>query len=335
MELLKSRGLHQGAALMKRTTKYVALDVHQATTVAAVREQSGRVIARGILPTEPTALVEFFRGMRGSIHVAFEEGTQAQWLHDLLAPVVSRVIVFDRRGEHRGNKADQVDADKLSHRLLTGDLRAVYHGSSDRLTLQELTRTYMNLVEDSTRTMLRLKSLFRARAIRAPGTRIYGDKDRQLWLDRLVDRGARFRAETLYAELDVLRDLRPRARALMFAEARRDPAWDVLRSVPFLGPVRVSLLLATMKTPWRFRTKRNLCAYSGFAIVTESSADHEFIAGRPVRRKRSRAGSTRTTIACSRTSSRARPRRRSARPVRSRTCTARWSPAACAKTWPD
>jgi hypothetical protein len=174
---------------MKRTTKYVALDVHQATTVAAVREQSGRVIARSILPTESEALVEFFGGMRGSIHVAFEEGTQAQWLHDLLSPVVDRIIVCDRRGEHRGNKADQVDADKLSHRLLSGDLRAVYHGSSDRLTLQELTRTYMNLVEDSTRTMLRLKALFRARAIRALGTRIYGTKDRALWLTRLPDRG--------------------------------------------------------------------------------------------------------------------------------------------------
>ena len=45
---------------MKRTTKYVALDVHQATTVASVREESGRVIARTILPTEEPAIVEFF-----------------------------------------------------------------------------------------------------------------------------------------------------------------------------------------------------------------------------------------------------------------------------------
>ena len=145
---------------MKRTTKYVALDVHQATTVISVREPSGRVIARSILPTEASALVEFFRGMRGSIHVAFEEGTQAQWLYDLLVPLVDRVIVCDRRGEHRGNKADQMDADKLSRRLLSGDLRSVYHGSADRAMLQELTRTYSNLVEDSTRVMLRLKALF-------------------------------------------------------------------------------------------------------------------------------------------------------------------------------
>jgi hypothetical protein len=71
---------------MKRTLKYVALDVHQATTVASVREQSGRVIARCIVPTEEAALLGFFAGMRGSVHVAFEEGTQAQWLHDLLSP---------------------------------------------------------------------------------------------------------------------------------------------------------------------------------------------------------------------------------------------------------
>jgi len=69
---------------MKRSTKHVALDVHQATPLASVREDSGRVIARSILPTEAPALVEFFRGMRGTIHGAFEEGTKAQWLHELL-----------------------------------------------------------------------------------------------------------------------------------------------------------------------------------------------------------------------------------------------------------
>ncbi len=37
---------------MKRNTKYVGLDVHQATTVASVRESSGRVLARAVFPTE-------------------------------------------------------------------------------------------------------------------------------------------------------------------------------------------------------------------------------------------------------------------------------------------
>ena len=62
---------------MRRSTKYAGLDVHQATTSATVRESSGRIIARSVLPT-----VEFFAGMRGAVHVAIEEGTQAQWLRD-------------------------------------------------------------------------------------------------------------------------------------------------------------------------------------------------------------------------------------------------------------
>jgi hypothetical protein len=61
---------------MKRTSRYVGLDVHQATTIVSVRDRSGRVIARSILPTEETALAEFFSGMRGAVNVAFEEGTQ-------------------------------------------------------------------------------------------------------------------------------------------------------------------------------------------------------------------------------------------------------------------
>src|SRR6266567_2612931 len=99
MELSRNHGPQPGGALMKRSSKYVALDVHQATRVASVREETGRVIARTIVPAEERAVVEFVRGMRGAIHVAFEEGTQAQWLHDLLVPIVDRVLVCNRRGQ--------------------------------------------------------------------------------------------------------------------------------------------------------------------------------------------------------------------------------------------
>jgi hypothetical protein len=112
--------------LQKRSTKYVALDVHQATTVTSVREKGGRVIARTVLPTEAAVIVDYFRGMRGAVHVTFEEATQAQWLHDLLVPVVDRVLVCDRRGRSQdGNKGDHVDADALSELLRRGALRTV------------------------------------------------------------------------------------------------------------------------------------------------------------------------------------------------------------------
>jgi len=272
---------------MKQTPKYVGLDVHQATTVATVREETGRVIARSVLPTDAPALTDYFRGMRGAISVALEEGTQAQWLHDLLVPLVDRVIVCDRRGDaSRGNKGDQQDADRLSELLRRGGLRAVYHGNPQRAALKELARTYANLVEDGTRVMLRLKALFRARGIRTPGRSVYRVETRASWLAKLPEAGVRFRAEALYAELDVVVALRPKAKVAMLAEAKRDPAWAVLRTIPFLGPVRVALLLATLQTPWRFRTKRQLWAYAGLAVVTRTSAEYTLHEGRPQRRRR-------------------------------------------------
>jgi hypothetical protein len=278
---------------MKRSSKYVGLDVHQATTVCTVRDDTGRILARTVLPTEAAAVVEYFRSMRGAIHVALEEGTQAQWLYDLLGPVVQQVIVCNRRGaRYEGNKADQSDADELADLLRCGRLRSVFHGAADRATLKELARAYTNLVEDSTRVMQRMKAVFRARGIRTRGTAVYQATQRATWLRQLPDDGARFRARALYRELAVLQELRPEARAAMIREARRDPAWRGLRTVPFLGPVRVALLLATLQTPWRFRTKRHLWAYAGLAVVQRASAEYELDGQRRIRRRR-RAGMTR------------------------------------------
>ena len=273
---------------MKRTRKYVGLDVHQASTVVSVRGESGRVIWRTVLPTEAEALLEFVGGMQGSVQVAFEEGTQAQWLYDLLVGVVERVVVCDRRGERRrGNKGDVKDAERLSEDLWRGRVRPVYHGGGERgLRLKELSRAYRNLVEGSRRAMQRLKALYRARGIRTAGRRLYHPARRAEWLGKLEDAGARLRAELLFRELDVLRELREEAKRALVAEARRDPAWEVLKTIPYLGPVRLALLLAVMQTPWRFRTKRNLWAYVGLAVVTQTSSEYDWQDGQAVRRLR-------------------------------------------------
>src|SRR5690606_27998101 len=195
MESMKTRGSHQGAALMKRTRKYVGLDVHQASTVVSVRGESGRVIWRTVLPTEAEALLEVVGGVQGSVQVAVEEGTQAQWRYDLLVGVVERVVVCDRRGERRrGNKGDVKDAERLSEDLWRGRVRPVYHGGGERgLRLKELSRAYRNLVEGSRRAMQRLKALYRARGIRTAGRRLYHPARRAEWLGKLEDAGARLR----------------------------------------------------------------------------------------------------------------------------------------------
>lgn len=273
--------------MKQQAIQYVALDVHQATLVVNVRDEQGSIVMRATVPTEAKAIVGLVRGLGSRVHVAFEEGTQAQWLHDVLKPHAERVLVCNTRGRGEGgNKSDRIDADRLSELLRLGSLKTVYHGASSLLTLKELVRSYTNLVEDATRVMQRIKALFRARGIKTPGVSVYRQSKRKEWLARLEERGARMRAERLLAELDVLQELRPKAKTAMIAEARRQPGWKILQSIPFLGPVRVAEILAIMATPWRFRTKRQAWPYVGLAVVTRSSADQEFADGKLRRRKR-------------------------------------------------
>jgi hypothetical protein len=162
----------------------------------------------------------------------------------------------------------------------------VYHGSAERRTLTELVRTYDTLVADGTRLMLRLKAVFRARAIPTPGQQLYQPARQSEWLAQLREPGVYVRAETLFTQLRTVQELRPNVKRAMLAEAQRDPNWAVLRRIPFLGPVRVAQLLATLKTPWRFRSKRHLWAYAGLAVVTRTTSEYAMRDTRPVRRRR-------------------------------------------------
>ena len=232
--------------MKKQAIHYLALDVHQATVVATARDEHGSIRMRATIPTEASAIVGLVRSL-GRVHVAFEEGTQAQWMHDLLEPEAERVVVCNVRGRSEtSNKSDRIDSDRLSEMLRIGAVKSVYHGARSVLTLKELVRCYTNLVDDTTRVMLRIKALFRGRAIPTPGTSVYRASNRAAWLAKIESRGARMRAASLLEQLDCLLELRPKAKAAMIAEGRRQPGWKVLGSIPFFGPVRVALVLAAV-----------------------------------------------------------------------------------------
>jgi len=66
--------------------QYIGLDVHQATISATVMDCTGKLVMESILETQAAAVLHFIHGLRGSLHVTFEECTCAAWLDDLLKP---------------------------------------------------------------------------------------------------------------------------------------------------------------------------------------------------------------------------------------------------------
>jgi len=248
--------------------KYVAFDVHQATISAAVLGYSGQLITQAVFQTDASAIRDFLRGLSGSVHLTFEEGTQAHWLFELTRPLVAELFVCNPRENHamkRGNKSDQKDALQLATLLRAGLLKPVYHGAPQAQTLKHLAHNYEAMTEDTTRTMNRLKAVFRSLAIKCAGRDVYYTRHRQAWLKKLKVEGLRQRAE--------------------LHEARRHHAFKPLCKVPGLGPIRAAQVIAAIGSPHRFRTKRQLWAYCGFAVITRSSADYQ-VRGDKLERRR-------------------------------------------------
>jgi len=262
--------------------KYIGMDVHKEAISIAVLNASGKLVMESVIETKTATILQFIRGLRGNLLVTLEEGTCAAWLYELLKPHVAELVVCNPRKNawlRSGNKSDRIDARKLAELLRNGSLTAVYHGEQGLRTLRELTRSYLTVSKDRTRVMNRLKALYRGWGIRCSGTRVYSPRHRGEWLSQVPEAGVRRRAEFLYQQLDGLQALHQGVRRALLAGSSQHAATKLLRQIPSIGPMRAAMLVALLQTPDRFRTKRQLWAYSGLALQTRSSGEYRYVDG--------------------------------------------------------
>ncbi len=77
-------------------TKYIGMDVHKNSISIAVLNSSGKLVMESIIETKAITILGFMHGLRGSLHLTFEEGTWAAWLYDLLKIARSSRTVIGR-----------------------------------------------------------------------------------------------------------------------------------------------------------------------------------------------------------------------------------------------
>lgn len=127
---------------MDNGSRYVGLDVHRDTISVAVCDSRGKLMLERVIPTSAAAVLELVELLRDKLHVAFEEGTSAQWLAGLLQPHVAQVLVCDpRKNDRRG--ARMIASMRASWPICCGRLSPVFHQDCGLTALQELARTYL------------------------------------------------------------------------------------------------------------------------------------------------------------------------------------------------
>jgi transposase len=202
---------------------YIGRDVHKESISIAVRNSAGKIVMECVIETKASMILQFFDGLRGDLQVAFEEGTSAAWLYDLLKPHVTKLVVCDPRKNasmREGNQNDKIDARRLAELLRLNHLNPLYHGEHGLRSLKELVRSYLTITQDLSRVMTRVKALYRSWAIPCSGKQVYASRHRAEWLGKIREPGVRRRAEFYYQQLDALRCLRQEVRRDLLAEAR-------------------------------------------------------------------------------------------------------------------
>jgi Transposase len=144
--------------------KYIGMDVHKEAISIAVLNSSGKLVMECTIETKASTILDFLKGLRGSLHVTLEEGTWAAWLYDLIKPHVTELVVCNPRRNallKEGSKSDRIDAPKLAELLRANLVRSVYHGENGVRTLKELARRYLAISTDLIRVMSRVKAICR------------------------------------------------------------------------------------------------------------------------------------------------------------------------------
>ena len=58
---------------MSRDIKYIGIDVHKEAMVITVLQGSGQLVMESIIETKASSILQFIHGLRGELHVTWEE----------------------------------------------------------------------------------------------------------------------------------------------------------------------------------------------------------------------------------------------------------------------
>lgn len=272
---------------MSERTRFVGLDVHEATVAVAVAEEVGVPESYGEVPNEPTALRKLVGRLGGQgirLSVAYEAGPTGYALHRQLTGwgvecmVVALSLIPTRPGDRV--KTDRRDALKLARLLRSGDLTPVWVPDREHEALRDLVRARADAKADELRAKHRLSKFLLRQGRDAPvGARAWSVRY-QNWLNSL-----HFEHEADQVVFDdyraVVRAAGERVRRLEGAlqASAESPTIAALQAFRGVGFLSAATIVAEVGDFRRFATAPQFMAYTGL-VPSEASSGPSHRRGR-------------------------------------------------------
>jgi transposase len=208
--------------------------------------------------------------------VAFEVGTQAQWIARLIRPLAQEVQVANPSQIpwlfRDGRKNDRLDARKLAHLLYLDQLPTVHLPSPEVSAWRSLINYRRSLVRDRTSTKARIRALLRSQGLCYPKRNLW-TKAGLLWIKTaVVGSIPQLMLQSLLADLQSKEDQIVTVERQLEQMAQQYPAIDVLRTIPGVGLRTAEAVVAFADDIHRFHRSRSFASYFGLTPTEDSSA---------------------------------------------------------------
>jgi transposase len=256
---------------------HVGIDLHRETVVIAAVNDSGEVTKPVSVRCEDTTTIVNVVKALGSFRAVIEASATYRWLYDLLQPHGTILLAHPFRLRvmvQRRSKTDKLDAQLLANLLRINQIPLAYIPPASYQQLRELVRCRTRLGRELAEAKIQLRALL-ARQNRAAPFRVPFGVRGLAWfrsqdfgpIENLVRDELLARMRHFGGQISLL-DQR------LVETAQRFPQTEALLNIHGIALFSALLIVAEIGEPERFRTAKQVGAYSGLTSRVHQSGGH-------------------------------------------------------------
>ncbi len=256
---------------------YVGVDLHKKTSWFCILDSNGKKVKDKNVNNHIGELKEFIKKIPKPFSVAVESTYNWYFFIDLIEPFAEKVYLANpyylKAFARQHKKNDKIDAHLIADVLQKGFLPTVMIADKHTREIRELLRSRIKLVADRSRNMLRLGSLMDKLGI--PSGRIYpsmssinnhtSPENVPIIYKNIIDD---YKEHIAYSTKKLYQ-----IRKQIINVVEKDQDMQNLETIPGVGFFSAALIKSEIIDINRFASFKRLCAYSGLAPRTFSSAN--------------------------------------------------------------
>lgn len=263
--------------------RVIGMDIHRSFAQVAIL-QDGQIIQELRVELLHERLLQFAKTLGREDEIVIEVTGNSAAVERLMRPYVKRVIVANSRLVRAiacaRVKTDKIDAAVLAKLHASGYLPEVWVANEDTLRRRRQTTERMGVLEHVVRIKGRIHAILHSNLIPQYKGHLFGKAGRK-WLSSLpLPDEERAILTRLVDELERVTDQLSQLDKVIAREVLEDARARRLMTIPGIGPVVASTVLASIGDVSRFRSPEKLSSYFGLTPKVRQSGDRPARHGR-------------------------------------------------------